>query len=185
MTESQDEAAEQPVHPLLRPFVWLAAIVWLPLQKAGHLFVVFLHGYERGADAVGRAFMSGARAVGRAAVRLFRPLGGLFAFVAGVWRRFSLWALNYVFRPVGRRLQSAFERVEPAARRFVRVVDRGARRAWQALAPIAAAIAAAARRLAGPLARAVRRLALAVRRSARNLAAAVRAALSGRGVDPR
>ncbi len=172
MPDSRDQA-DPAVHPLLRPLVWLAAVVWLPMPWAGRLFARILTGYSRGADAVGRAVMSGLRVIGRAAVRLFRPLRRVFALVARLWDWISLQFLTFLLRPVGRWMHAAFERVEPAAKRFVRAADRLARRVWRALAPFAAAIGDAARRLAGPPTRVIRRAWLAVRRSARTFAAAV------------
>jgi hypothetical protein len=182
MAGSDDSNDVAPVHPLLRPFVWLAAAVWLPLQKAGQLFVGFLHGYSRAADAAGRAVAKVARAIGRTAMWVFRPLGQVFAMVARFWHWISLKLQVFVLRPVGRWFQAVFRYVEPAARRYVRVVDRGLVRAAHGLAPLGRAIGHAARRLAAPPARVTRALVLQVRAAARSLAAAVRQLLRG-GID--
>ena len=118
-----DGAPDVPL--LLRPFVWLLALAVLPLRAAGRAGERFLEGYERGADAAGRAVLRGCRAVGRALVRVLGPLGRwLHRLLSPAWRllvrawdRTQVWLMTVLFRPLGQLSRWVLGRFRPAVER--------------------------------------------------------------------
>lgn len=156
----------------LRPVVWSLAVVWLALQRTGDGLFRVLDGYDRGANAVGRA----AARAGRAVLRALGPLGRLLRrlampvlrLVRRAWDVLGVRLLLRMFRPLGRWARAIWNRLLPLAERLRLGLQGLAARlepVLQRLAAAAAAVEAAAarlgarwRRLWAPVARAVQSL---------------------------
>jgi hypothetical protein len=143
----------------LRPFVWLLAVGVLLLRAAGQGGVRVLEGYERAADATGRAVVRAAKASWRAVLRVLGPLGRLlrrllapaWRLVVRLWDRLGLWLLLRLLRPVGRVARRVLARVQPALVRLLARVQAVLARlepALQALLGVVGAIERGADRLA-------------------------------------
>ncbi len=155
---------------VVRPVVWVLAVLWLVVERTGAATGRGLEAYERGAAAAGRACLRAGRAVLRALGPLGRALRRLadpfLRAVRWVWDQVSVRLLLRMFRPLGRLARRVVALVRPTAERVVawgrRQVDR--------LAPMLAALARAveqveraAGRLSARLSRTVEPLRRAVR----------------------
>jgi hypothetical protein len=161
----------------LRPLVWALAVGWLALHKTGDGLLRVLDGYDRAANAVGRA----AARLGRALLRVLGPLGRLLRRLAvpvlrllrRIWDALGVRLLLRMFRPLGRWARAVWDRLHPLAERLRQAVRRLAVRlepVVRRLAAFTAAVEAAAARLGARWRRAwtpVARAVLALRRTGR------------------
>jgi hypothetical protein len=162
---------------LLRPLVWLLAMLWLALQAVGRGIDATMAAVDAGTAAVGR---TAARA-GSALVRSLGPLGrGLRRLLAPAWRGLR-WAWDTlgrrVFlalaRPLGRLGRRLAERLGPPVRRGLAELRRFAARAEPVLTALGTAVAVV-ERAAGRLAAVLRRAWTPIGRPVRRVVDAVR-----------
>lgn len=157
---------------VLRPAVWLLAVVYLVLERSGAALGRALDGYVRATDAVGRALRRACLAV----LRWLGPLGRLVRRLAApvvrvlvrCWDRLSVWLLLRMFRPLRRWAEVLVARCRPPLERLVARLERLVAHLAPLLRVLTAAIdavdAAAARlgagwrRLWSPVMRTVRAL---------------------------
>ncbi len=153
----------------LRPVVWLLAVGWLALQSAGNALGRFLDGYDRAANAAGRAVAR----LGRALLRALGPLGRVLRRLAmpvlrvlrRLWDALGVRLLLRMSRPLGRWARAAWHRLHPLVERLQSLTLRLAARlepVLRALVAVTDAVEAAAarvgarcRRAWAPVARAV------------------------------
>jgi uncharacterized protein YhhL (DUF1145 family) len=166
-------ADDDAVHPVLRPFVWVVAGVWLPLRWLGRTGSSLLMGYDRWASAAGRAVVRAAR---RAAARLagwLRPLGRLLMALARLVHHWWLVFLVRVVHPVAAALRRAAARVAEVLLPLARAIERLVRGVLRRLEPVAHALQEVAARLG----RAIGRITAPVVSASRRLGRAVRSIL--------
>lgn len=109
---------------VVKPLVWLMALVWLTLRAVAHGLARFHDWYERGFSALGRACARLARAVLRSLGPLGRSLWRLAVPALRVLRRAWAWlglrAFLVLVRPMNRLRQWLVEHLSPVVDRIIR-----------------------------------------------------------------
>ena len=113
---------------VLQPAVWLLAVAYLVVERAGSALGRALEGYVRATDAAGRAVRRASLAV----LRWLGPLGRLVRRLAApvvrllvrCWDRLSVWLLLRMFRPLSRWAKALVARCRPPLERLVARLQR-------------------------------------------------------------